>query len=216
MFSLPRSRQYFFGALATLMVALCFQLAPAQTDDPTDGETDPVKLASLAQRQLKAKRPQLERALHGHLTPNQRFVLRELLGHWEELEAADRRVTKEIDGYLQDRPKLARARDKAPSLEWVDGDLALECGDVDWLAADCDPADSRGGNAAAHRRNECDLVALMRFEITFDVFLVDGEADRIMMPAERGELADQVLPDFCDRGAVGKIADQLGGMRTFA
>src|SRR6266850_2313942 len=44
MFSLPRSRQYFFGALATLMVALCFQLAPAQTDDPTDGETDPVKL----------------------------------------------------------------------------------------------------------------------------------------------------------------------------
>ena len=26
------------------MVALCFQLAPAQTDDPTDGETDPVKL----------------------------------------------------------------------------------------------------------------------------------------------------------------------------
>jgi tetratricopeptide (TPR) repeat protein len=44
MFSLPRSRQYFFGALAILMVALCFQLAPAQTDDPTDGETDPVKL----------------------------------------------------------------------------------------------------------------------------------------------------------------------------
>src|SRR5258706_191390 len=35
---------YIFGALATLMVALCFQLAPAQTDDPTDGETDPVKL----------------------------------------------------------------------------------------------------------------------------------------------------------------------------
>src|SRR6266436_4798024 len=31
MFSLPRSRQYFFGVLATLMVALCFQ-------------TDPVKL----------------------------------------------------------------------------------------------------------------------------------------------------------------------------
>src|SRR6266550_9475668 len=44
MFSLPRSRQYFFGALATLMVAVCFQLAPAQTDDLTDGETDPVKL----------------------------------------------------------------------------------------------------------------------------------------------------------------------------
>ncbi len=44
MFSLSHSRQYFFGALAILMVALCFQLAQAQTDDPTDGETDPVKL----------------------------------------------------------------------------------------------------------------------------------------------------------------------------
>ena len=74
------------------------------------GETDPVKLAALAQRQLKEKRPQLERALHGRLTVNQRFVLRELLQRWEELEGADRRVTKEIDRYLQDRPKLARAR----------------------------------------------------------------------------------------------------------
>ncbi len=74
------------------------------------GQTDPVKLAAMAQRQLKEKRVQLERALHGRLTVNQRFVLRELLQRWEELEAADRRVSKEIDCYLQDRPKLARAR----------------------------------------------------------------------------------------------------------
>jgi len=75
------------------------------------GETDPDKLASLAQRQLKKKVPQLRRALQGRLTVNQRFVLRELLRRWEELEAADRRVTQEIDRYLQDRPKLARARE---------------------------------------------------------------------------------------------------------
>ncbi len=74
------------------------------------GETDPVKLASLAQGKLKQKRTGLERALQGCLTPNQRFVLRESLQHWEHLEAADRRVTKEIDRYLQERPKLARAR----------------------------------------------------------------------------------------------------------
>jgi transposase len=80
------------------------------------GETDPVKLAALAQRQLKEKRVQLERALHGRLTVNQRFVLRELLGRWEELEAADGRVTKEIDHYLQDRPKLARARDNLDTI----------------------------------------------------------------------------------------------------
>ncbi len=80
------------------------------------GETDPVKLAALAQRQLKEKRPQLERALHGRLTVNQRFVLRELLQRWQDLEAADRRVTKEIDRYLQERPKLARARDNLDTI----------------------------------------------------------------------------------------------------
>lgn len=80
------------------------------------GETDPVKLASLAQRKLKEKRSQLERALTGRLTTNQRFVLGESLRRWEELEAADRRVTKEIDRYLQDHPKLAQARDKLDTI----------------------------------------------------------------------------------------------------
>jgi transposase len=80
------------------------------------GETDPTKLASLAQRKLKEKRSQLERALNGRLTTNQRFVLGESLKRWEELEAADRRVTKEIDRYLQDHPKLAQARDNLDSI----------------------------------------------------------------------------------------------------
>jgi transposase len=83
------------------------------------GETDPVKLAALAQRQLKEKVPQLRRALQGRLTVNQRFVLRELLQRWEELEQADRRVTKEIDKYLQERPKLARAREILDSIPGI-------------------------------------------------------------------------------------------------
>lgn len=83
------------------------------------GETDPVKLAALAQRRLKEKIPQLQRALQGRLTTNQRFVLRELLRRWEELEAADRRVTDEIDRYLQDRPKLARGREILDSVVGV-------------------------------------------------------------------------------------------------
>lgn len=83
------------------------------------GETDPVKLAALAQRQLKEKIPEVRRALQGRLTVNQRFVLRELLGRWEELEAADRRVTQEIDKYLQDRPKLARAREIVDSIPGI-------------------------------------------------------------------------------------------------
>ena len=83
------------------------------------GETDPVKLAALAKKQLKEKIPQLQRALQGRLTVNQRFVLGELLRRWEELEAADRRVTQEIDRYLQARPKLARAREILDSIVGV-------------------------------------------------------------------------------------------------
>ncbi len=44
MFSTPSSRQPFLWALTLLFVALCFQVAPAQSEDPTDGETDPVRL----------------------------------------------------------------------------------------------------------------------------------------------------------------------------
>ncbi len=80
------------------------------------GESDPVKLAALANRRFEEKRPQLQRALQGRLTVNQRFVLGELLNRWEELEAADRRVTKAIDQYLKDHPKLARAREILDSI----------------------------------------------------------------------------------------------------
>lgn len=80
------------------------------------GENDPVKLAALANRRFEEKRPQLQRALQGRLTVNQRFVLGELLKRWEELEAADGRVTKEIDQYLKDHPKLARAREILDSI----------------------------------------------------------------------------------------------------
>jgi transposase len=83
------------------------------------GETDPDKLASMAQRRLKEKVPQLRRALRGRLTINQRFVLGELLQRWEELERADRRVTQEIDKYLRARPKLARAREIVDSLPGI-------------------------------------------------------------------------------------------------
>lgn len=75
------------------------------------GEKDPAKLASLAKGKLKEKSLSLERALEGRLTVNQRYVLGELLKRWEELEAADARVTSEIDKYVQALPKLARARE---------------------------------------------------------------------------------------------------------
>lgn len=75
------------------------------------GENDPHKLAALARGKLKEKSLSLQQALDGRLTVNQRYVLGELLHRWEELEAADARVTSEIDKYVQERPKLARARE---------------------------------------------------------------------------------------------------------
>src|SRR3977135_3031874 len=44
MSSPPRSRQSYLRALALLLVVVCFPLVRAQTEDPTDGEADPVKL----------------------------------------------------------------------------------------------------------------------------------------------------------------------------
>ena len=77
----------------------------------TRGERDPVKLASLAHGKLKAKEVLLRRALDGRLTAAQRFVLSELRHRWEELERAEARVTAEIEQYLAEHPKLARARE---------------------------------------------------------------------------------------------------------
>ncbi|MFN2577390.1 MAG: tetratricopeptide repeat protein [Pyrinomonadaceae bacterium] len=44
MFADLRSKHVLFCGLILLVIALCFQVAAAQTDDPTNGETDPVKL----------------------------------------------------------------------------------------------------------------------------------------------------------------------------
>jgi transposase len=83
------------------------------------GEKDPQKLVLLARGKLKEKSLSLERALHGRLTVNQRFVLGELLQRWEELEKADARVTREIDKYVQADPKLARAREVLDSIPGI-------------------------------------------------------------------------------------------------
>ncbi len=61
-----------------------------------DGETDGAKLAALARGQLKKKESELRRALTGRLSLAQRFVLRELLDRYEELEAALARASEEI------------------------------------------------------------------------------------------------------------------------
>jgi transposase len=73
------------------------------------GETDVERMASLAQRQLKEKKPELRRALVGRLTESQRWVLTELLARYEELELAIRRVDERIDKELAQHPFVKEA-----------------------------------------------------------------------------------------------------------
>lgn len=73
------------------------------------GETDVERMANLAQRQLKQKKPELRRALVGRLTESQRWVLRELLTRYEEVEAAIARVDERIDRELAAHPFVKEA-----------------------------------------------------------------------------------------------------------
>jgi transposase len=61
------------------------------------GETDPVKLATLADRRIKASAQELREALHGRVTDHHRFLLHLHLQHIEFADAAiqdiDRNVT---------------------------------------------------------------------------------------------------------------------------
>jgi transposase len=50
------------------------------------GEKDPLRLADLAQRQLRGKIPELQRALEGELTDHYRFLLRQLLEQYDFLQ----------------------------------------------------------------------------------------------------------------------------------
>nr|WP_243767380.1 transposase [Paenibacillus agricola] len=54
----------------------------------SDGEEDPVKLASFARRTMKKKKEELELALRGYVNPHQRMMLKTILSHIEFLPSA--------------------------------------------------------------------------------------------------------------------------------
>jgi len=73
------------------------------------GETDVERMANLAQKQLRKKKPELRRALVGRLTEAQRWVLTELLSRYEEVESAIARVNERIDKELAQHPFVKEA-----------------------------------------------------------------------------------------------------------
>ncbi len=60
------------------------------------GTTDPAVLADLAQGKLRAKLPQLERALEGRVGSHQRFLLARQLAHLDDLDTLIEEVSAEI------------------------------------------------------------------------------------------------------------------------
>jgi transposase len=66
-----------------------------------EGETDPHKLADLAQRQLRGKIPELEKALEGKLTDHHRFLLKLL---WKEL-AQQEEVIAELEAKIEEHTR---------------------------------------------------------------------------------------------------------------
>jgi transposase len=64
------------------------------------GQTDPAKLADLAKGKMRAKLAALEEALVGVIKPHQQFLLTELLGQLDSLDAAITRVGNEIATWM--------------------------------------------------------------------------------------------------------------------
>lgn len=75
-----------------------------------EGEDDPEKLATLAQRTLKRKKDDLELALRGYISPHQRLMLKTIIKHIdflsEEIEMLDEEVAKRVNSYQEDIDRL--------------------------------------------------------------------------------------------------------------
>ncbi len=84
------------------------------------GETDPLRLASLASSRIKASPSILGEALRGRVTRHHRFLLRLHLQHIDALDRAITEVDKEVEA------NLAPFRDLIPVLTSIPGigDLA--------------------------------------------------------------------------------------------
>ena len=61
-----------------------------------EGETDTRRMANMARRRMRSKREELAQALEGVVGPHQRLMLREILGHVDELDASIGRISGEV------------------------------------------------------------------------------------------------------------------------
>jgi len=65
-----------------------------------DGKDDALALAELAQGRLRAKLPQLQKALEGRVEPHHRLLLRQILAHIDFLEQQMEELLREIEARM--------------------------------------------------------------------------------------------------------------------
>lgn len=87
--------------LAAVVTAVVGVSARAMLDALIAGSADAEGLAELARGRLRAKLPQLRRALEGRTQPHHRFLLAQMLTHIDYLEEAIAQVQGEMDQRLQ-------------------------------------------------------------------------------------------------------------------
>lgn len=90
-----------------------------------EGQTDPQALADLARGRLRAKRPQLERALAGRVQAQQRFLLAEHLSHIDYLDEAIGRFSAEIADRLQAQQTQVDNLDTIPGVSRETAEVIL-------------------------------------------------------------------------------------------
>src|SRR5579862_8444365 len=86
-----------------------------------EGEKDPVKLAAFAQRKLRGKIPELEKALEGHVTKHHQFMLRLL---WKQLTQEEELIA-ELDAKIEEETRpMASEMERLDAIPGVDRRVA--------------------------------------------------------------------------------------------
>jgi transposase len=111
--------------LAAVVTDIMGVSARAMLEAILEGQTDPAVLADLAQGKLRAKVPQLEQALAGHVKPHHRFLLAELLAHIDYLDEAIERVGVEVTTRLQSATEDIELLDSIPGVNQRTAEIML-------------------------------------------------------------------------------------------
>ncbi len=111
--------------LAAVVTDIMGVSARAMLEAILEGQTDPAVLADLAQGKLRAKVPQLEQALAGHVKPHHRFLLAELLAHIDYLDEAIERVGGEVAARLQSATEDIDLLDSIPGVNQRTAEIML-------------------------------------------------------------------------------------------